>query len=419
MKMIKSLISFLLPLEILSSLLVFKFKKQSYSEEMGLIDYLISSNLITTIKIGSPEQNIPVLISSNTSFLMIPGKELKGKFKEELSTSYKKRKNDEEYQSSICYSKGFLSQETINFEDEKGKSIIQTNFPFYLPIKFNYNYPSTTIPNAYIGFSYKGRKDKESLIRYLTEKSIINQQIFTLKFTKENEGEIIIGDFPHIYDSKYNEEYFISSRIDSSSLNPSWEMKFDKILFGKTNIIYLKTSIDFDLGVIYAPEYLKSYILKDFFNDKLKDKTCQEIYNEFYNLTYYSCDKKVNIKKLPSLFFTNEEFKKTFEITYKDLWLEHNDKYYCLIVFPEVSFNWNLGTPFLKQAHLIFQFDRGEIGYYTKTSSFSFPWFLIILFSIIIIAMVYILLTKKNYFNMKKKKANELLETLDSSPLDS
>lgn len=415
--MIKSLIYLLLPLNILSSVLVFKFKKQEYSEEMEFIDYFISSNLITTIKIGSPEQNIPTLISSNTSFLMIPGKELKGKFKEDISDSYKKRKNDEEYQSSICYSKGFLSQDTINFEDEKGKSIIQKNFPFYLPIKFNFNYPSTTIPNAYIGFSYKGRKDRESLIRYLSEKSIINQQIFTLKFTKENEGEIIIGDFPHIYDNKYNEEYFISSRIESSSLFPSWELKFNKIFFGKTNIIYLKASLDFDLGVIYAPEYLQYYVLKEFFDDKLKDNSCQEIYNAFYNLTYYSCDKKVNIKQFPSLTFTYDEFGKTFTITYKDLWLEHDDKYYCLIVFPEVFYSWCLGTPFLKQAQFIFQVDRGEIGYYTKINAFSFPLFLIIVFIIIIIAMVYILLFKKPYF-MKKKKASELLETLDSNPLE-
>ena len=414
--MIKSLIYLLLPLNILSSILVFKFKKQEYSEEMEFIDYFISSNLITTIKIGSPEQNIPTLISSNTSFLIIPGKELKGKFKEDISDSYKKRKNDEEYQSSICYSKGFLSQDTINFEDEKGKSIIQKNFPFYLPIKFNFNYPSTTIPNAYIGFSYKGRKDKESLIRYLSEQSIINQQIFTLKFTKENEGEIIIGDFPHIYDNKYSEEYFISSRLETSSLNPSWEIKFNKILFGTNNIIYLKASLDFDLGVIYAPEYLKTYVLKDFFNDKLKDNICQEIYNEFYNITYYSCNKKINIKKFPSLTFTNNEFQKTFEITYKDLWLEHKDKYYCLIVFPEVSYSWILGSPFLKKTQFIFQVDRGEIGYYTKINAFSFPLFLIILFLIIIFGMVIILLYKKPYL-IKKKKASELLETLDT-PLD-
>ena len=383
--MIITFIYILLPFNILS-VLVFKFKKQSYSQEMKFVDYLISSNLITTLKIGSPEQNIPTLISSNTSLLIIPGIEMKGKFKEDSSETYKKRKNDEEYQTSICYSKGYLSQDTINFEDEKGKSLPQKEFPFYLPIKFNYEYPSNTIPNAYIGFSYKGRKDRESLI-------------------------------PHIYDNKYNEEYFISSRIESSSLFPSWELKFNKIFFGKTNIIYLKASLDFDLGVIYAPEYLQYYVLKEFFDDKLKDNSCQEIYNAFYNLTYYSCDKKVNIKQFPSLTFTYDEFGKTFTITYKDLWLEHDDKYYCLIVFPEVFYSWCLGTPFLKQAQFIFQVDRGEIGYYTKINAFSFPLFLIIVFIIIIIAMVYILLFKKPYF-MKKKKASELLETLDSNPLE-
>ena len=162
--MIIIFIYILLPFNILS-VLVFKFKKQSYSQEMKFVDYLISSNLITTLKIGSPEQNIPTLISSNTSLLIIPRIEMKGKFKEDSSETYKKRKNDEEYQTSICYSKGYLSQDTINFEDEKGKSISQKDFPFYLPIKLNYEYPSNTIPNAYIGFSDKGRKDSESLIR--------------------------------------------------------------------------------------------------------------------------------------------------------------------------------------------------------------------------------------------------------------
>ena len=178
--------------------------------------------------------------------------------------------------------------------------------------------------------------------------------------------------------------------------------------------MYNSATIYFDSNIILAPQNFISELDNQFFNNQ-KDK-CKQDFNEERNITYYSCDKSVSVKKFPSLKFYIKDLNNTFEVKGKDLWMEINGRLYCLIVVHENLYGWQLGIPFLKTHEFIFEVDRGYIGIY-KGTSFSFPWFLVILFIIIIIALSYILYSKKNNI-IKRKKANELLETLDSSPIE-
>ena len=412
MKSFINIIFLLLPFNILSSILKFKFTMYPYPSNIGFFD-LLNSNLYTELKIGSPEQSIPVKISTNTTYLMIPGKSLNGQYDETHSSSYSKTNPTETYISSICYSRGFLSKDTITFEDYKGNPIKKENFPFFLPSIIS-SYYSKKNNDAYIGFNYKNKRHNEDLILYLHEENIINEQIFSFKFNNDLEGEILIGDYPHSYNSKYDEDNFYKIKVESGIRQENWGLKFDSITFGNKKAMYNSATIYFDSNIILAPQNFISELDNQFFNNQ-KDK-CKQDFNEERNITYYSCDKSVSVKKFPSLKFYIKDLNNTFEVKGKDLWMEINGRLYCLIVVHENLYGWQLGIPFLKTHEFIFEVDRGYIGIY-KGTSFSFPWFLVILFIIIIIALSYILYSKKNNI-IKRKKANELLETLDSSPIE-
>ncbi len=412
MKSFINLIFFILNFNILSSVLIFKFSNYPYPPNINFFD-ILTSNLYTDLKIGTPEQLIPVKISTNTTYLMIPGKTLKGKYDESHSSTYLKTNYEETYISSICYSKGFLSRDIISFEEYKGKSNIIKNVSFFLPSIISSDY-SNKNNDAYIGFNYQNRRRNEDFILFLHEEKIINEQIFSFKFNNDLEGEILIGDYPHTYNSKYDEDNLYKIKVESGIRQENWALKFDSITFGNHKSIYTTATIYFDSNIILAPQNFVSDLDDQFF--KNQNNKCKQEFNEDRNITYYSCDKSVNIKKFPSLKFYLKDFNNTFEINGKDLWEEINERLYCLIVPHENSYGWQLGIPFLKTHEFIFEVDRGYIGIY-KGSSFSFPWFLIILFILIIIALIYILYTKKTNI-IKRKKANELLETLDSSPIE-
>ena len=412
MKSFITLIFFILNFNILSSVLIFKFSLLPYPSNIGFFD-ILTNNLYTNIKIGNPEQTIPVKISTNTTYLMIPGKTLKGKYDENSSTSYSKKRKEEIYISSICYSKGFLSEDEITFEEYKGNSNLKKNVSFFLPSIISSDY-SNKNNDAYIGFNYQNKRHDEDFILFLHEENIINEQIFSFKFNNDLEGEIIIGDYPHIYNSKYDEENLYKIKVETGIKQENWVMKFDSITFGNKKILYSTATIFFDSNVIFAPNNIDTDMESLFFENQ-KNK-CEKTFDEDRNLTYYSCDKSVNINKFPSLKFYMRDFNETFEIKGKDLWTEINNRLYCLIVIPENFYGWELGIPFLKTHEFIFEVDRGYIGIY-KGISFSFPWFLVFLFIIIIIALVYILFTKNKNI-IKRKKANELLETLDTSSIE-
>ena len=69
-------------------------------------------------------------------------------------------------------------------------------------------------------------KNKKNFLNYLFEKNIINSYIFTVKFTSNNKGEIIFGDYQHIYDNNYNE-----NNLKIISYDKEFIIKYEEIIF--------------------------------------------------------------------------------------------------------------------------------------------------------------------------------------------
>ena len=114
-----------------------------------------------------------------------------------------------------------------------------------------------------------------------------------------------------------------------------------------------------------------------------------------------------------------------FNLTYEDLFIELNEKYFFLINFKYTNENelreyWDFGSPFLKKYSFICDRDNNIIGFYNnKTNQKNdFPYFMIIIiiFGVVIISLLvyilYYILNKK-----EKKKAHELSEDVTNEKL--
>ena len=75
------------------------------------------------------------------------------------------------------------------------------------------------------------------------------------------------------------------------------------------------------------------------------------------------------MKYFPPLKFYQYEFNYTFELTYKDLFIEKNDKIILLVFFDVLRFEWTLGKPFLRKYSFLINQDTKMIGFYNKKKS--------------------------------------------------
>ena len=388
------------------SVIIFPFKIEPQIHN-SFIENLFSNNLITIIQIGSNKQNIPIKPSTNTSYLFIPGNEIKGKYDESSSSNYRKRSPQLNTLINEIYTKGYLTEDNFYFLNSEKKYIENKHFPFFYPTVKGEDKIKTI--DAILGFKLRVEKIRKNddFIYYLHEYKSINEEVFSVKFFNDTNGEIILGDFPHIYNDKiYKEVYYYNTEIS----NDKWEISFNKTMSGDKKIDKVKSIFAFDFNCIIGSQNYKIEILKIFFEKEIKDNKCKE--NQFNDYIFFTCDESINIKKIPTLYFENNELESKFELNYNDLWVKNEKNWYFLIVFKENAYSWTFGIPFFKKKEFIFEINKKRIGLY-KIESSSFLWYIVIFFILIIIIMVYILLFKKK--KIKKKKASELLDEFENN----
>ena len=139
----------------------------------------------------------------------------------------------------------------------------------------------------------------------------------------------------------------------------------------------------------------------------------------------YWCDKSAenDIKnKFPTLYFHMQLYYKTFELTYKDLFIEKKGKFYFLIYFKPLSyFNYfEMGKILLKKYTFTFNQYNNHIGYYNediKTGEEEEPkqffyenkfFWIIIAVCFVIFAFLGFFIGKKVRDTIRKKRLNEV-----------
>lgn len=386
------------------------FPKEPTREQ--IIENFFYNNLTTEILVGTPPQKFNLLIQIREYSTVIlsescPSEPAVTKFKEKESSSFKPEYLGEVQTYAIdTYSNGYSAFDQAQIGE------LTYDIQFILALNSSLRTNSGIIglnPNNPKGIILKGN----NLINNLKKKDLIESYAFTIKMKDTNQGEVIIGKYPHFYDKKFKRENLIMTKIINSFRNVHWGFKLDKVTYNGTDvnsknknaIIYLESD------AVYAPMNFIEEAKKNFFQKYLDEGIC-EIFR-MLERQWIICDKKINTKEFKEIRFYNADLNYTFVLNHEDLFETFGNKVYFKVCFEnieKVEDYWFLGTPFLKKYQMVFDQDKRMIGLYIeeKSSTFRYEW--IIIFSLVVACIVLVFLLRRKFKFFQKNKGIELVE---------
>ena len=150
-----------------------------------------------------------------------------------------------------------------------------------------------------------------------------------------------------------------------------WGLRFDDIFFNNTKFRLDKECyFSYEYNYIGATDKFEKELDK-YFNESILNGTCfkENINYSYFPQRFYYCDKdkyKENIKYFPHLKFIHSELNYTFELDYKDLFIEKDDKFILMVFFDGFPMYWQLGKPFLRKYSFLMNQDAKTVGFYHK-----------------------------------------------------
>ena len=396
--------------------------KSNNLTELNLLNNLLENILITNITLGTPKQIIPLQIKLRRYPLSITCYEKNiNNCNNNNSSSYYSLIEEEQYNNED-FTFGIESLETFIINNEKIEKI-----KFFIATKMINNISGILGLNIFGGSKYT---EGSNLIIQLKKRNIINSYEFFIDYINENDGNLIIGDYPHNYynNTKYKSENFkiikpyfketnkIYPKIPKDLIQQNFDLLLNNVIYGNNNIEELiigKLSIE--SGLIRSTTFFGKKIKEIFFDKYLKNGMCEINYikTKYAQFISFVCNEKVDIKKFENIKFKLDDMITEFILTYEDLFYKFNKKYFFLIYYKDDYGDfWELGKPFMKKYMFFFNQDKKIIGYYIYNSNnfYLLPWFLIFFFFFIIIFMGIII--SKLIIHKKKFKAKELEENL-------
>jgi len=403
----------------------FKRKINQNINENNLMENLFKNEIYSKISIGSPSQKLNIFIK----LFQFPSFLISKDYKEGKQEKFNQNKSItfeylDHYTNTFFfydYKNGNMCKD-IFYLGKDNKKIDKLNFILAKNlIEDSKNYSGELGLNLYWNI-YTTMTIKDNIINQLKEKGIIEENIFYLKYSdkKDDEGELIIGNYLHNTNEKYLKENFNFTKVKLDTYSFSWSIDINSIYLGK-NILINKTfegNFKYEFGFIQGINEYYIEIKKNFFDNYKKEcfeKEFIKLNNKNKNLTftYFVCSNKVNIQKFPDLLLENNEMKYNFSLTYKDLFYNINNNNYFLVIFEtssEKSFysnNWIFGKPLFKKYLIMFDRDKRIIGIYNPSKTkINIPYNIII-----IVTLLLIILYKFKYDKVhikRKLRANEL-----------
>ena len=382
----------------------------------NIMEQLQTNYLTVNLKIGEPSQEIPFILKMTQNPVFIIGNNYQEniiKFNENNSSTFQSSNYSHQFNLTDLIS-GFLSNDTFDL----GNNIKIKDFNFILAKELSNEAKKIS---AEIGLSFRRNSSENyetNFIEQLKIKKIINSYIFGIKYTKDDEGEFIIGDLLHEYDNNFKEEDFNFISLDISKQILDWEIEFDKVTINQIVVedffrgITFKIEYGFILGI---PEFYNK-IKKVFFNEHKKE--CEE--KNINKEKYFVCKNNINLKKFPILEFTVHKLKYNITFDKNDLFYEFGNKLYFLVVFRNDFWNskWTFGKPYFKKYLSFYDKEKKIYGIYPKKSSSFGILNIIIIFIIIQMCLLVIYIIFKNYISFHNKRqirANELEKDNDNS----
>ena len=419
------IVIFLIKIIIINSIIKIPFKKVYKEKNItseNIMDILLYNDLEIHLEIGTPSQSFPVLIKLQESPTFILSnnstKKIK-KYNPQLSSTcinYNEKVNS--YSQYHCYDSIYI-QDTFYFDNKN----IQIN-DFYFILSNNAKFDST-LTSGELGLKFYSMtfNEKAHFLYQLKNKQLIEYSVFTLEYINKEEGNLIIGNYPHKFNNKsYKKEDFIFTNIGTFDSVCQWNIFFDKII-SNNSTIDSKITIDlyYEFSFIIGNEKFRKTVYQNFFEKYLNNKTCilnSVSKDSFY--TYTECNNDINIKEFPDLIFINNNLNFNFTFTYEDLFMEYGNKYYFLIVFKSNRNIWSFGNIFFKKYQITFDKEKKIFGLYKKyhNTSFNFsPWlYICILGFFLIISLLLIIYLIRLLMKKRKIRANELEDQFEYIP---
>jgi hypothetical protein len=385
-----------------------------------LLNELSYLKLYSEFYMGFYTKMLPVFFKKDVDFFYL-GELNEDKLKnadnyKTIESSSLKKFEDEKYYSLIEENDYKRATETINFlmtegdiktiyKDENGQIEANNylkfeNIKLFIPYK-DYKYINFQYYAGYMGFAYPNNKyyDKTNFLKELKDKALINKTIWSVQFPDIDEdtikkGNIVIGEYPHIYEPNYyKEEQYLRMKIPemyNNNTEHAWKLNVDsasilKLYYENTDkkeiglsCDYIKSiSIEFGLYMMYAPKKLFDQ-LKELYFENLFDKgICdyKKIKTDEDKIIIVYCDKDLfEVKdqmEFPKIIFDIQKLGGNFELTYKEVFMTKNNKVYLMIAFSskQIVSNIKLGQIFLYKYQFTFDYDNREIGVYRNDLS--------------------------------------------------
>ena len=341
------------------SYIIYPFKK-STKEIKSYPENLLQNDLEVTLKIGTPPQSIDLNLRSKVYTFFVTSSDVNLPYKlfneKESSTFIKLSKSETKFEN-MEYAKGVKISETLYVNDKECKSIT-----LMLANELNYNEAGA------LGLRLINSHETTnnlSFILQMKQAADLYNYTFILKYKNDEEGDLIIGAYPHIYDSHFSEKNFYYTKAGNNKNGVNWVLNFDAIRYDNKsiNIGSKKGLVNIEYGLIQAPSRFKNYFKENFYGGR-----CEERFYSKRNVTLIHCKNNFDITSLKNITFILKDIGVEFVLTYEDLFVKENNEYIFGIVFDEDSAakdpTWIMGKPFMKKYELVFDLDRKIIGCY-------------------------------------------------------
>ena len=362
----------------------FKTKKSTLDDTdkniTRLFRSLLYNNIYVNLEIGEPKQKIEAFLASNDVDFYLSEKNKKDEktslpnpdyhdVGSELENFFDKKKSDTiEITDKIEFLnygyKGNISNDFFYFKD--GNKTIKEKIEFILTPSTIGNRP------AIIGLQYpRAYSGDNNFFNILKQKEIINSYFWMINYTSDNEGNFIVGELPHKFspDTYREDELIIGHPYTYKAMQEYWGLRMDDILFQDVNFrpnheCYFYYELNYILGIHKLEKEIDKYL-----NDSINDGICfkTNVKYPYGPHKFFYCDKekyKDKMKEFPPLRFIHKEMNYTYELTYKDLFIEKHDKLILLIFFEESGWTWKMGKPFLKKYAFLMNHDMKTVSYY-------------------------------------------------------
>ena len=278
--------------------LIFPFQKSSKVNHI-YPDNLLQNDLEITLKIGTPSQNVNLNLRSNLYTFFITSSNVNlpfPTFNEKNSKSLIKESEKVEQYITKEYKEGFKIYETITLNEKELK-----NISLILATSISYNQSGAL--GLKLVDSHEFANDL-SFIYQIKHKLNLNSYTFFIKYNNDEEGELIIGSYPHLYNNKYNEKDLVYQRVGKINNNVDWVIEFDMIKYDNKTIerINNKCLIQIEYALIQAPFNVKNYFIDNYFKNQ-----CNQEFLIRKNIIMINCDKKFDISTFKNLSFISKD----------------------------------------------------------------------------------------------------------------